>query len=494
MAPTKPQTNGQVNGKTNGNTAQATPLAPAAVQDLVQGLQTLLEGRTAQAIAAAIEESKRLSKENEVLSLANSRNLESIANTQLEYRDMRSKHEKMAAALSQADKTNEELNATVARVRTVLEELRAEIQKARDETARLSTELGERDREVEELEKALEDKKDLQKQLERLARTDTFFRDLAMKPVPYTAGVDESLNALFKSASQLVERFLGQDLDDAFFNKGEWQDFTRDAETVSVPVLPSNTALAKKMRVAAGLGYLASVSTRELFQPVYVTRTGDEMSDLLDVVEEKQKTQAAEYLRRCLFRAGESRLEQNALSRIDAASKGMHDSFKRLVPEKIQPQLSQALEAWCRHACDTWKSIQGLNCRVIPDLDWNVQGSVAVWEPLFRKQRPESQQNGSNEANGTPGGSGPAPVQPLRESEVAAAIWPCFYAQTSTAGEGYTVVANGLALTSWEADLARREKIATPIHGEHRNARKIVRRAVSDKSRRKSQEFLDNFI
>lgn len=305
---------------------------------------------------------------------------------------------------------------------------------------------------------------------------------------------DESLNALFKSASQLVERFLGQDLDDALFNKLEWQDFTRDAETVSVPVLPSNTALAKKMRVAAGLGYLASVSTRELFQPVYVTRSGDEMSDLLDDVEEKeQKTQAAEYLRRCLIRAGKSLLEQNALARINAASKAMHESFEKLVPEKTRPQLSQALEAWCRHACEKWKRIQLLDCRVIPDLDWNVPGSITVWEPLFRKQRPESQQNGSNGANGTPDGSGPAPVQPLKESEVAAAIWPCFYAQTNPAAD-YTVVANGLALTSWEADLARREKITTPIHGEHRNARKIVRRAVSDKSRRKSQEFLDNIF
>ncbi|KIH89439.1 hypothetical protein SPBR_07084 [Sporothrix brasiliensis 5110] len=252
-----------------------------------------------------------------------------------------------------------------------------------------------------------------------------------------------------------------QDIDD-------WKAFTRALGDTKIPLPPSNTLDAKRMRTAAVLRFLAKSAVAELFQPFYTLEHGSELSDWLH--ERIDDDEHLDFVRRVLLRAeakpatmdgAQNNLfhaETHAAARAKAVGRtlSVRGAVGGILSQEASDTFFVALGRWCAETAETWRTdIQPLRdvFQALIDLD-DDELEVDEWRVL-----PDTPDKGD--------GNAPLPVPPLASiNDVAAYVWPLFMSNGNVAQCGFVVT---------KAQVARAELEVGQFAAMQNNGRRVNR-------------------
>ncbi|OAA63643.1 hypothetical protein SPI_03806 [Niveomyces insectorum RCEF 264] len=407
--------------RVNGTSSSPPVATLQGVGDFAEALQALLGSPVAKNVAA-------MAKNYTDLETTNRKNFESICQVQKENKDLQKTCRQRDDELADAKKKIKELLASQKKERQAWE-----------------TEREEKNKAIEAM------KKKFQANSERLELLESF----ALKPKTMEKDeITKSLDDIFTSAHTFVQSFLGQDLPDEAFASHNWKRLKDSVPGLPLP--PSNSADAKRMRVAAVLGCLGQAATRELFQPVYVLPSGDEISYLLGGMEDAKQ---ADWLRRSLLNTDRDRQEGNALARAKAVASDVSRAIAGILAQPDENRFDAALKTWCTTTATVWRQqLQPLECDLFAEL--HDETSLVAWAPLL----PTAAWRTANDE-----------VSALHAVDhIAARVWPVFATSTMV------VVKKGLAATKAQVlRAAEEERQAATMPANSRRATRIRARTMS---------------
>ncbi|ERS96823.1 hypothetical protein HMPREF1624_07032 [Sporothrix schenckii ATCC 58251] len=251
------------------------------------------------------------------------------------------------------------------------------------------------------------------------------------------------LDSIFQSAHRLVSGCFATDLPAHVFarDSDDWKAFTSAVGDTNIPLPPSNTLDAKRMRTAAVLRFLAKNAVAKLFQPFYTLEHGSELSDWLH--ERIDDDEHLNFVRRVLLRA-EARpatmdgvqndlfhAETHAAARAKAVGRALsvRGAVGGILSQEASDAFFVALGRWCAETAETWRTdIQPLRdvFQALLDLD-DDELEVNEWRVL-----PDTPDKDD--------GNAPSPVLPLDSiNDVAAHVWPLFMSNGNVAQCGFVV-------------------------------------------------------
>lgn len=263
------------------------------------------------------------------------------------------------------------------------------------------------------------------------------------------------------------------------FGGREWQALERDQRLAGIPLVPTNSEVANRMRVASFLRILASSALEHIFQPVYLTECGTEISEVIESLYHSDSAHA-EWTRSVLLNIKPEEQAKNARARVKAVVEEVVESVDFLLqPAGRSDDFRAALQRWCEDAIQTWRELQhvefAFHC-LFEDEDSDIQAKewTALPEPPSLRKEPtgtngtSSPPNGSGQPNGAQASKQTHAVAP---SNVAAQIWPVFLAARS---DGRVKLARqGYLLTKLQVQAAREE--AVPSRSQTRSHRSLRR-------------------
>lgn len=252
------------------------------------------------------------------------------------------------------------------------------------------------------------------------------------------------------------------------FGGDKWCQLENDKRLGGIPLVPSNSPVAKHMRVAMLLRVLAESAMEHIFQPVYVTDLGTEVSGFIEDLY-CSDPQNAQWIRSVLLKVSLDGLSDNAHHRADNVVDDVIEVVERfLVPGETIQAFRAALEQWCDESIQAWRYLQTYTClfqcvldsdlrEVVPQ-SWSVLPDVSA-SPLPTGTRTTddgpSSSNGSglaaSTANANTNGS-----HSSTEASIVAKVWPIV---TGTNPDGaHGVVGRGYGLDARQVKAAEDEK------------------------------------
>ncbi|KAL1898536.1 hypothetical protein Sste5346_003440 [Sporothrix stenoceras] len=312
----------------------------------------------------------------------------------------------------------------------------------------------------------------IQSQLDTLNNYAAPLHDLPLREV------SEKLGGIFQGAFHLVNNCFDTDLPPRVFARGndDLDTFHKALADTSgaIPLPPSNTPEAKRMRTAAVLRFLAHVAHKELFQPFYALGRSNDLAVLIDT--RIDDADHADFVRRVLLNT-----EMNAelgpdsanhvMEQTDLRVKSVQRAMKKVVGGIPSPEAQDtfftALARWCYETTQVWREdIQPLQfgIEVHNEIDHDDDDSVVLeeWRPLS-ELLPASSSAAAADA-------GRAPALASRR-DVAAHVWPLFYTNGEIALKGVVVTMAQVADAQREVD-----QIAVQKDSSRRATRASARR------------------
>lgn len=213
------------------------------------------------------------------------------------------------------------------------------------------------------------------------------------------------------------------------------------------------------MRVASFLRILALSAIKHIFQPVYLTDSGTEVSTFIESLYDSDP-QHAQWIRSVLLKTDPDGQAENAVERAEAVITEVVGKVEVLQPAGTSKAFRTALRQWCKESTDTWLGSQHLSyafqCFFEPDFEdmepkeWTV---LPEW-PLTRKV-------GKEVNGGSPSGAGQkvseAKKQEIIPLSVVAQVWPAVIARRP--GSHIKVVREGYVLTEFQVKAAKEEAV-----------------------------------
>lgn len=148
----------------------------------------------------------------------------------------------------------------------------------------------------------------------------------------------------------------------------------------SVPLPPSNTDVAKEMRLAVFMGLLARELNEHIFQPYYMSLSEIDIREIsVDLAMKDSKKES--YCRAILLAMNPEKQKMILEERKKTFLRNIGSYLLDLLPPVQYDELRQSLEAVAERACETWRSFQYNRSRYEPDfdlLDWGDE----EWEPF----------------------------------------------------------------------------------------------------------------
>lgn len=311
-----------------------------------------------------------------------------------------------------------------------------------------------------------------------------------MPPVPssvplLTLTSSEKLGSIFQPAFGIVSKCFANDLPPRVFvrDNDDWLTFSGALAGTGIPLPPSNSPDAKRMRVAAVLRLLADVSRQELFQPFYTLEHGNELRDGLQ--KRIDDDDHADFVRRVLLRTEPASLDNaSVVARARAVEKTLKKVVRGILSQEAQDVFLAAIYRWCIETAQMWRvniqpqrddvhaHIDLEDTELIAD-DWCVLSATPEWVPVNNagagngtRSSPNGSASGS--ANARPTAPANTPLASIKD--VAAYVWPLFWAN----GE---IVQHGLVVTKAQVAQARREVDQRTIQQDssRRNSRALGR-------------------
>lgn len=258
------------------------------------------------------------------------------------------------------------------------------------------------------------------------------------------------------------------------FTSNEWQKLGKDDRLTGIPLVPSDSGVANQMRVAGFLRLLASSALDHIFLPVYLTGDGTEVSDfILNLYD--SNPQDAEWIRSILLNVEPETQAKNALKRAENVAEEVAASVDFLLqPASTRTEFRAALDQWCEESTQAWRDLQQCEFAFYCSFEPQIQ-EILPKEWTAMPELP-STRKGTKETNGgSPNGSDPTIGEGRRQdivpSNVAAQVWPTFFA---TRNDGRTkVVRPGYVLNKQQVAAALEEVV--PSRSQNRSHQRLRR-------------------
>lgn len=276
---------------------------------------------------------------------------------------------------------------------------------------------------------------------------------------------------MFEDAHRLVHHFFDQLLLEPQITHGKsWQNFTKLGCLDKIPLPPSNSEVARQMRVAAVLRVLAETACEYIYQPVYLTEDGTEMGEVIS----QASPSDAQWMRRVLLNIEAKRQGDHGKRRAENAANEVVEmlGFFLINSPAETSDFKAAVKEWYQKACKVWMSLQQLEIRFEAGLEVQIgDQSPLRWKPL-----PDLLHKDSSPTEGAPNGSKTrSDAKDLVMGDIAAEVWPEFLA---TKRERLIPVLPGYVLLEAQAAVARQELEAVTL-----NRASGIRRAAHGRQR-----------
>lgn len=282
-------------------------------------------------------------------------------------------------------------------------------------------------------------------------------------------------------------------------SKAEAWAAIRESKAVAgakIPLPLSNSIAAKQMRLAIGLAVLAKALQRYIFQPLYISKERDALTELMDGVAEDWPDLDA-HARGVILNVCPETQNENGQARAEASAMAVFNVLASVISQDERGTFEADLRSLCSLALSRWLPLQRMTERVKveaeytePD-EWKTFPMPKLTRSLTLSRRndtgskqsniPDRTSNGSSQADSRHGGmavSGPqnnAQKSPRPEKlsleDVACEIWPAFIADD----DDLTALHLGYVLTKEQVKEAR----------EQAEQQEAARRADRQKSRRR---------
>ncbi|KAI0593779.1 hypothetical protein F4775DRAFT_487475 [Biscogniauxia sp. FL1348] len=482
-------------------------LLPAeAVEGFMRSIQLLASDGSYQRLQAVVDENHYLKGRNESMTIANDENIRSITKLRQELDEegrrivekdseierLTNETVDLGARLADAERREEEAQAQIernieeiSRLQTTLDEAqqretedKSKIAKDAEAILKLNEDVAARDTEISNLQSSLEQEKsrlaetlaaedrvkqelaavseDLQTKNTKLGQLDGFTFHMRKQP---REEIRAQLHGIFESAYRFAELNVGKDLEQSVLaNPSLWDKLQNHGQVKRVIPMPmSNTAEAKKMRVAAVMAILGSLLSRYIFQPTYHLEDSTELSDLMSDLANYDPAREG-YLRAVLLEVLPERQKLNSKLRVEKVVDEVLACIEPLLPGGKQKAARASLEAACSQVCSQWMQLQKLEDRIEPS--YEATYDEEEWK-LLPLPATDDDSNGTDHAVGDIG-------------DIVTVAWPSFL--SLWAGGEPEVVAEGFVLTKDQMRRAREEESALLWQGTRR-ARRNSRRS-----------------
>lgn len=239
---------------------------------------------------------------------------------------------------------------------------------------------------------------------------------------------------MFDDAYKLVAHFFGQlELSDHVFSTVQWHRLTELECLEGIPLPHTNSAAAKRMRVAAVLRLLAKAASFHICQPIHLPHRGTTVADLLDTIDQLDP-QRARHVRGILLNIEPGKQEDFGKKRATTSCQDVYNSVSFMLDDR--KAFGRALLEWFDKVCNTWRSLQQFEVRYQALFEAKNEDLVPEeWEPLPAPILLPAQTQGQAVNGAAPDGTSvkPSPNIKLELADIAAQIWPVFLV-TTTAG------------------------------------------------------------
>ncbi|KAI0392249.1 hypothetical protein F5Y17DRAFT_369106 [Xylariaceae sp. FL0594] len=380
------------------------------------------------------------------------------------------------------EERDEELRLNAAKI-TELESKLAESEKElQTKVGEHAEAIGERDQTISQHVDELKRERDTVKELQAsLHSTETEFKAAKVKldelekmscplvPMQQDKIVKE-LDRVYNAAKALASKYFSEDLPDEVLAQADL--FSHLGKEFQYPIPNSNSAAAKKARVAALLTDLGAWLSARVFVPFYTTAMDaaddggvDDVTMMLSDLWEEDPAREA-YLRKLLLATSPDRQREIALRRADRIAEHVWASMSFMFVGEKKASFEKDLRRLCRFAVDRWDEVRPVCCKVEPFMG-DDEFDDRYWLPA-ELNFVDSDSNGSNNNNNNnnnkksaqtngnttngkakekekdkPNGlASKASMHSLNTLNQLDCMWPGFYADGQVLRKGYMLLAS----------------------------------------------------
>lgn len=265
------------------------------------------------------------------------------------------------------------------------------------------------------------------------------------------------IDKIYGYAKSLALKYFTADLSDEIL--AETQVFERIGKDVRLPLHPSNSIHAKKVRIAV---FLASLGTRladEIFVPFYLLP--DENQDLPEGIDtvtvmlsnlSQTDPKRELHLRSVLLAIYPEEQMKVAMERASEIATYLYFFLRHLVSEDQRENFRQDILQLCREAVLSWDTLRPLKEKVEPYTETEEE-SPKYWLPA---ELDAASQARNPQANGQPNGLGSKPsLHSLKSAKGIKLVWPGFSYGNKVLKQGFMLLESQVERASEEAPLKR---------------------------------------
>ncbi|KAF4120874.1 hypothetical protein GMORB2_2360 [Geosmithia morbida] len=465
-----------------------------------------------------IDDNSSLHLELNELQIAYRRSLKTLSDETTEFESSKKKFEEeleaetsaKAEAWVQLQKTQEELEKKREEATAIAEE----VERKQTEIQGLQDELKQKDSQIGALEEARAERDELRDKLSSVqGEISTMTTDLQEAKGSLAAlnslmvelrdteenedNLAKILRNFFTTSYKLIDRFLGQDLPSECLAQS-WstaaqvkQDLeSRGIKAPQLPLPPSNSEDAKRMRVALGLLVYGRELARSIWRPTYLTEDED-INNVLDRLSINHPRHES-HLRATILGVIQVLPEQQQTAKQKRITRVKHQVYKSLaglIPEDRHAEFKADIQKLTTKMGDTWEKTQRLETMVEPNFDDFVPED---WKPFPEPTDVNAQSEPVPEQSETPVDGDTGAVQETDdEDDTVCVLWPVFLYPSIDEGGDLVRLQNGYILLRKQCRAAEAE--SEESEKASRADRKIKRQNGPPRKRRDSGVgFLEN--
>ncbi|ROW08516.1 hypothetical protein VMCG_03273 [Cytospora schulzeri] len=478
-ASTKPSTNG------HGHPPDKQP--QGVLEDLINAINNLSGDRSFQALKKLVEDNNDLRARNQQLEvevneydIAQRKTFDTITKINDESSKAESELRQKERELKETKAREAKVRQDMAQGQKTVDNLNKELEANREkitETMKSSNAKSDQIKQLQDSVKAANAKQveldDLQKKYATTSQELIALQELAfpLRKIDSNSALDtirKQLDSFFDGAYQLADKFFGQmELSEDVFQDKSWLALTEDKRLSGIPLSPTNSQPARKMRAAAVLRLIALAAVEHLFQPVYLTEEGGELRDTLDVVYFLDPPRSHQ-VRSLLLNIDTKGHAANGQKRAEATVRDVFRSVRSLLVSSDgsavdkQGEFRRGLQKWCDDTRDAWMGLQPLEIKF-----------MVLFEVGKKSFRPGDWRRIPDQP--TQPTQGGAPADGLVAEDIVAQLWPAFFASrkdglTHRFKSGYVLVKPQVLAARREAASARSSSDSSHRRGGDRLA------------------------
>jgi hypothetical protein len=221
-----------------------------------------------------------------------------------------------------------------------------------------------------------------------------------------------------------MDEFFGADVDNESFARTTIWEMVKSHAAIehNIPLPPTNTPFAKRMRVAAGVIIYGRALDKYIFKPNYLTRDSEELNKVLEGVRTNNPLQET-FVRGVLLRVLPDTQRRNKDTRVRLVVSDVVHSMGILLSKERKDKFESELNSVSDRICLKWETIQRL--------EEKVKSSFSYDYPDEWRQFPESVAKHAQSRPSSPL-TQKSSLERLRKQDQASS--------RSLTGEGYTKV------------------------------------------------------